>query len=209
VTSAPDTVRCFVAVPLEDTLRESLAAAITVLREAQPDAADQLRWTEPDGWHLTLAFMGEVERAAIDEMAGQLDAVAAGSGSLVLATGAIGAFPSPRLARVLWYGVKDPDRRLRALAMSVRAALRPEDPGPFRPHVTLARSRHRHGSPVTDLVALARVPDGELVVDRLVLYQSRLSSGPARYEVLHTAPLAEAPSAEAPSPESTGAEATA
>jgi RNA 2',3'-cyclic 3'-phosphodiesterase len=173
--------RCFVAVPIGDGLRGRLAAAAETWR-AHPDAAG-LRWSDPASWHLTLAFLGLVPAADVGRITGAIERVAGGPAPMRLATGGLGAFPSPRRARVLWYGVADPERRLAALADALAAALDLQAADPFRPHLTLARAGGRSVS-VIDLVAHADAPRGRIDIDRIDLMRSHLGGGPARYERL-------------------------
>jgi RNA 2',3'-cyclic 3'-phosphodiesterase len=176
--------RCFVAVPIGDELRADLRAAVDALR-GDPDLAG-LRWSEPDSWHVTLAFLGSVEADLAPGLISTIGEVAADHGPMRLATGGLGAFPSAGRARVAWYGVADPDGRLAALARDVRDALGVEGSA-FRAHVTLARARHE---PVPVRGLLERVsPSGVLVVDHVDLMRSHLGRGPARYERLATAAL--------------------
>ena len=55
--------RCFVAVPIGEALRRDLAAAVEGWR-IRPDLAG-LRWTEPQSWHVTLAFLGPIEASSV------------------------------------------------------------------------------------------------------------------------------------------------
>ncbi|MGH2356932.1 MAG: RNA 2',3'-cyclic phosphodiesterase [Candidatus Limnocylindria bacterium] len=178
--------RLFVAVPLDEELRAALAAAVDAWR-SRP-GADGLRWTNPDGWHVTLAFLGATEASRVPALLSGLERAAGESPAFTLETGGIGGFPSARRARVAWYGVADPERRLRALAASVRRELKVE-PGPFRGHLTLARARDRDGVDLTGWLRPDEAPEGTLAVDRLVLYRSHLGRGPAQYEVVAEAPL--------------------
>jgi 2'-5' RNA ligase len=185
----PEHWRCFVAVPLGESLRGDLAVAVEALRAEWPDADAAFRWAQPQGWHVTLAFLGATDPESVPGIVAAVDGLAAESGSFRLATGGCGAFPSRRAARVLWYGIHDPERRLRELAVGLRSALETDQATPFRAHVTMARSRHRHGTPAAPLLAAAQMPSGELVVDRLVLYRSHRGKGPAQYEALHESRL--------------------
>jgi len=54
-------MRCFIALPLPPEAREALARALSPLRSKWP----RLRWTSPDGYHLTLAFLGEIGEPAL------------------------------------------------------------------------------------------------------------------------------------------------
>jgi RNA 2',3'-cyclic 3'-phosphodiesterase len=177
--------RCFVAVPLGDSLRSELATAAAAWR-AQPPA-DALRWAEPDAWHLTLAFLGSVDPDDVPRITATVSRVAAAHKPTEVATGRLGAFHRAGSVRVLWYGVADADGRMAALAGDLADALASSDDEPFRAHITLARARRR---PV-DLrgwieSASASAPEGRLTIDRIALMRSHLGAGPARYETLAT-----------------------
>lgn len=178
--------RCFVAVPLDARLREVLSDAVAAWRRRRD--LDALRWNDPDGWHLTLAFMGATDPAVAEALRDRLAAAVAGHPPVELRTGGLGGFPSTTHARVAWYGVEDSGGALSALARSVRAAVGADLDAPFHPHVTLARARRR---PV-DLRSVAAEdagPVGRLPVERVELMRSHLGTGPARYATLASVPL--------------------
>jgi len=107
------------------------------------EAGPELRWSPPDQWHVTLAFMADVPDRRLDELVDNL-ARAAGRRTpfeMVLAGG--GAFPDPARAKVLFMGVRTDATELGRLAAGARAAAStagaPVDGRRFRPHVTLAR----------------------------------------------------------------------
>lgn len=185
---APETWRLFVALPLAPRLRSNLKSAVAGWRRRN-DAPD-LRWTDPDGWHVTLAFMGATDPSVVPELVGALRDVAVGTSPFRVPTGGVGAFPRPGAAQAIWYGVSDPDRRLRDLASHVQAAVLPSGlPARFRAHITLARSRVRRGEPLGPWLATLEPPAGTLAVSALTLFRSHLGRGPARYEVLARLPL--------------------
>lgn len=184
--------RCFVAAPLDSGLRSALAGSVASWSR-QP-LADALRWSEPDAWHLTLAFIGGVDRGEVPGIASALESVAAGHRPMRLPTGRLGAFPRSGSARVVWYAVGDPDRSLASLAADLGRALRLPQDEPYHPHVTLARARRDH----VDLrgwiePASASAPEATLGVEHLELVRSHLRDGPARYETLATIALGGAP----------------
>ena len=180
--------RCFVALAVGDALRADLAVAVRAWQRR--DDLAQLRWSEADDWHLTLAFLGATDPARVPRLLKLLRDRAAEHGPMRLATGGLGGFPSAARARVAWYGVADAHGTLAALAHDVRATLDLDATAPFRAHVTLARSRR---APV-DLrrwlaSAATSAPSGSLEVDRIVLVRSHLGHGPARHEPLGSVPL--------------------
>lgn len=180
-----DSWRCFVAVPMGQELTAALAPLLDEWR-GRPDLVG-LRWSEPDAWHLTLAFLGDTAAADVPRLAAALEA-ARGHEVGVLRTSGLGGFPSMSRARVAWCGVTDPAGRLGTLAEAVCHALALPVGDPFRPHVTLARAR---SAPV-DLrpwASSASALDSRVHVDRVELMRSHLGQGPARYEVLTSVPL--------------------
>ena len=182
--------RLFVAVPLPDDLRRDLAATVKGWRnEPAGDPAPDLRWTDPDGWHVTLAFLGMTSPDAVRRSTESLRGASAGHNAFELPSGELGAFPRPAHARVIWYGVHD-DGRLASLARSVRDALGGDDAAMFRAHVTLARLPA--ATAVAPWLATHRAPPGVLRVEQVLLVRSHLGRGPARYEELAAVPLADA-----------------
>ena len=181
--------RCFVAVPLGEELRSELRRAVEELRAAVPEAAEALRWTEPDGWHLTLAFLGWVVPEAVAGIGRAVEGVAAAHDPFEISTGGLGGFPSRRQIRVLWYGLANHSPELGELARATRQALGVDESSPFRAHLTLARARAERGIALPETIWQMTLPTGRIAVDRLVLYRSHLGRGPARYESLAEAPL--------------------
>jgi len=180
--------RCFVALPVGEELRGALTTGVTAWRE-RPDVAG-MRWTEPESWHLTLAFLESVEADAVPAIADAVSGVAARSGPMSLTGGGLGAFPSSGRATVAWYGIVDTNGNLQRLAWDLRAALGLDGDQPFRPHVTIARAK---GRPVDLRPFLAEAHGPSMMVhgDRLELIRSHLGRGPARYELIQSAVLGE------------------
>ena len=137
--------RCFWAVPLPEDLRASLADAVTPIR-ADSTATAEWRWTDPAAWHLTLAFLGGVPADRIPSLLTLVSDAVRGVEPFLVATGGLGSFPSVRRARVLWYGVSDPERRLRVMGCLVAEASGAEG-GADRAHITQARARSSDGAP--------------------------------------------------------------
>jgi RNA 2',3'-cyclic 3'-phosphodiesterase len=180
--------RCFVAIAIGEELRRQLADAIAAWSDDPRTSG--LRWVGPEALHLTLAFLGGVERARIESIRRVIGSVAAGHRPMMRQTGRLGAFARPGSARALWYGVDDQDGALAALAGDLASALRLEPDEPFRPHVTIGRARRGW----LDLrgwieVASEAAPTAVLEVDAIHLMRSHLGSGPARYETLASIPL--------------------
>jgi 2'-5' RNA ligase len=179
--------RCFVAVPIDERMRSVVSATVDVLRAAP--GAGAWRWSDPEGWHVTLAFLGATDPAAVPGLSRALATLAASEEGFTRGAGGLGAFPPHGRARVVWYGIADPDGRLGRLASGVQAAVGLPPDARFHAHLTLGRARDRFGTDASALLDGVVAPASRLDVDRLVLYRSHLGQGPARYEVLSSARL--------------------
>lgn len=133
-------VKLFLAVlPAPEAIAD-LAAALGSLHRLPGDG--DLRWTEPDGWHYTLAYLGTVPDARRPDLDERLARAARRHDPLALRTAGGGRFGD----RVLWAGAEGDLPALSALADSVRAAARragtpADEEHAFRAHLTLARTR--------------------------------------------------------------------
>ncbi|MFI6979034.1 RNA 2',3'-cyclic phosphodiesterase [Embleya sp. NPDC050154] len=187
-------MRLFVAlVPPPEAVAE-LRRAVDPIRSRY----DGLRWTGPQGWHLTLAFLGTVEPKTRIELETRLARVAARHPPRNLALTGSGRFGD----RTLWIGIRGDRRAMAALAVAVRRAAGkchiPIEGRPWHGHVTLARvaqargagGRRPPGSALTDPAAdLAGFDGVEWTAARLHLVQSVIGNGPARYHDVATWPL--------------------
>ena len=168
-------IRLFVALALPEPLQLQLAS----LDGGVPGA----RWVKPENRHLTLRFIGEVDRSVADDLDTALGGVEAPSFELTLS--GVGHFGKPDAARILWAGV-EPTGALDRLQAKVEAATAraglPAEHRRFSPHVTLARLRHAPGNRVEQFVADHdgfRAPP--ITIDRFTLFSSFLSASGAIY----------------------------
>ena len=174
---------------------DELDATVAPLRPDWPG----LRWTGRPAWHLTLAFLGEVNEDTAAALGPRLGRAAHRHPSLSLSFACGRAFPAPGRARVLWTGIRGDRRALGALASSVAAGARragappPDEGRRFRPHLTLARCREP--ADVSGLVeALAGYAGASWTAAEIHLIHS--FPGPApRYETAGTWPLRPHPAA--------------
>ncbi|MFI0895825.1 RNA 2',3'-cyclic phosphodiesterase [Streptomyces sp. NPDC020983] len=138
-------MRLFAALLPPPAAADELAATLGPLHRL-PGARD-LRWTAPDSWHYTLAFLGEVPDTLRPDLDERLARAARRHEPCTLRVSGGGRFGD----RALWAGAEGDVRAAAALAAAVRAAARragapaDEEHG-FRAHLTLARTSR--GAPV-------------------------------------------------------------
>ncbi|QDP18845.1 RNA 2',3'-cyclic phosphodiesterase [Sphingomonas xanthus] len=173
--------RLFVALSPPAPVREALLD----LMEGQAE----LRWQNEEQLHLTLRFIGEVERPVAEDIAAMLELIKFRPFDLTLA--GIGRFDHHRRG-ALWAGVA-PKQPVRDLAAKVeracqRAGLPPERRA-FHPHITLARWKGTVPGLQAFLDANALLPSDPWPVRDFILYESRLGRDGAHYLPVATYPL--------------------
>ncbi len=116
------------------------------------EAERHFRLPRAEGLHLTLYFLGAVERGRLSRVEAGLRLFLEGVPRPRLRLARSGAFPAKGRERVLWLGVeeREPLGRLAACRGAVLAALKQagfdtsaDEREPFHPHVTVARPRAR------------------------------------------------------------------
>ena len=129
-----DTIRSFVAVLLEGAVRGELAAAIERLRPVSRDVA----WVNPGNIHLTVKFLGNVDRDRLDPIVAALTGALGEAGAFDATIRGLGAFPSLARPRVIWAGVTEGAGAMVEAARRVDEALAavgfPREARPFSPH---------------------------------------------------------------------------
>jgi 2'-5' RNA ligase len=132
-----DEIRAFLALEIPNHIRSRLAAAREELRHEMPRA----RWTRPEGWHLTLKFLGETRRPALAELVTGLAPRLRGLGVITVDLGRPGFFPSSARPRVAWVGgtVEGADKVVEAVEEAAEAAGFPPARRQWSAHLTMAR----------------------------------------------------------------------
>ena len=174
--------RLFVAIRPPEHIRD-------LLIDAMDDSAD-FRWQDEEQLHLTLRFVGEVERPVANDLADALGRVHAASFELRIA--GAGRFQQ-RNSGALWAGVeaRKPVAELAARIERVcqSTGLEPERRA-FHPHITLARWKGRRTREVKAFLERSGGLSSEpFPVDQFILFESRLSRHGAHYEPVATYPL--------------------
>ncbi len=174
-------MRVFIALDISDGLREMIAEEVKGWRRLLPD----LSWTTPEQWHLTLAFLGEVDPRRVECIRTALTEISHECFSLMI--GGIGVFPSWESPRVFWAGVSVPDG-LQHLYDTLWAMLEREgftrEKRAFHPHLTLARIKHSLTRKEKETLRSFSLGKVEEPITTFSLYQSELHPTGARYTKL-------------------------
>ncbi len=195
-------MRLFVALDLNDAVRERIARFIEGVAGFAPDA----RWVRPESLHVTLKFIGEKPPEILDQLKTALSSVLGEPFDLTFR--GFGFFPTARSARVFWVGI-EAGEALPALAAAVDRATStvdiPPEERPFSPHLTLARGGRGSGMPSRQksdqanrqfaklqekLAALPAPEFGTITFRQFFLFQSQILRGGARYTKIADFPFA-------------------
>lgn len=174
--------RLFVAIRPPSEIRNQLLDLM--------EGVNGARWQDDDQLHLTLRFIGEVERPQAEDVAAALGSIH--QPRFELALSGIGSFDRRGQAVTLWAGVA-PHEPLKALHKKVdqaclRAGVEP-DRRAYLPHITLARLG-RSSAPIASLLeSRGGLSSPPFPVDSFCLYESRLSAAGAAYSVIERYPL--------------------
>lgn len=189
-------MRLFVALDIDDAIRERIALFVEGVRNFAPDA----RWVKPESLHVTLKFIGEQPDSAVEPIKAAL-ANAQGNAVKIQFRG-YGFFPTAKSARVFWVSM-NAGPQLAALAAAIdeempSLGIAKED-REFSPHLTLARAGGRSGSPgrrkddrpnrvfqiLQDKLERLPAPEfGSMTAREFYLYRSQLSPRGSRYTKL-------------------------
>ena len=155
-------------------LSESVAGAVALARGGVPGA----RWIEPEDYHITLRFMGEVDARTAHEIAETLNHVR--RSPVVVRFDGLGWFGGDKPRALVAHVKAEPalvelqaehERRMRRIGLSPETRK-------FRPHVTLARVRGVAPAAVADfLSSRGRLEVEAFTAERFVLYSSKDGGG--------------------------------
>lgn len=186
-------MRLFIALDIDEAIRERIARFVEGVRNFAPDA----RWVKPESLHVTLKFIGEQPEAKVDSVQTALKAVSAIAPAIQFRD--YGFFPNPKSARVFWVGMAS-GPELPALAAAIDETMPAlgidKEERAFTPHLTLARAGGRSGSPhrrkedrpnrvfqilQNRLATLSTTDFGSMTAHEFFLYQSQLSPKGSKY----------------------------
>ena len=168
-------MRLFVAAELPDSMLDALAETSAALR-----AGVRGRYVGSDLFHVTLAFLGEVDGTRVASIEELLVDACAGHPPFETALGALGSFGKKSRA-TLWQGFAE-TAEFKALARDVRDGLLSAgfefDRKGFIPHVTLMRNANL----TSGTLPMPSVATG--TIETVTLFSSDLSGPRPVYEAL-------------------------
>lgn len=187
--------RVFVAIDIGDAMRreaQRVIAALTVKLE-QVKEPPKVVWVKPAALHVTIKFLGEVDEAEVERLKTLL-APPIAMAPFVVSWRGVGAFPSNRHPRALWLGVISGAAQLAAIEAEISrrvagAAVQLDDRA-LLPHLTLGRIKMPgKGIDWPKILKACELRNVTSEIDKVTLYQSKLSQYGPHYTELVSAPL--------------------
>ncbi|MAF51558.1 MAG: RNA 2',3'-cyclic phosphodiesterase [SAR202 cluster bacterium] len=188
-------IRAFIAIRMPDAINVALGGAVHAI-----DAAGirGVRTVRSDGIHLTLKFLGDIERERVADVSEAIGRAASVVDPFELQIGEAGVFPNWRAPRVFWLGLEGELEALGRLHGAVESEIASvgfePDTRVYQPHLTLARIRdnaspddRRQAADVFSSLALA----SELHIDgdHASLMRTTFTPQGAVHDALFTAQL--------------------
>lgn len=182
-------MRTFIAVNLDQELKEMLSQLIEELKRLDP-ARKSVRWVNQQAMHLTLKFLGEIDEKMAKPIETALERVSDGTKTFSMKITGTGYFPpDKRNPRVLWLGIED-EESLKILQSRLEEEMEklgfPKEKRKFHPHLTLGRVKIPSNlrEIMLQLEKYGSQKFGEMEVRKIIFFKSVLKPTGAEYSVL-------------------------
>jgi len=181
-----NTIRAFIAIEIDPPHKEKISALISHLKKSNAD----IKWVTENQMHLTLKFLGNIEQENVQKISDVLKTIAAVFSAFNIQFSQIGAFPNHERPRVIWLGIEKGSEALRLLNNKIECELEKigfqKEKREYKSHLTLGRVKSlKNISGLSRLINEAEFQfQDEIKIDRLILFQSTLTSKGALYTPL-------------------------
>lgn len=183
-------IRSFIAISLPQKIKEQLENISQNLKGQFPCSNSKISWVKPKSIHLTLKFLGYINKSQVDSIVTKLDEIAQDTKAFNITIEGLGVFPNLSHPRVIWVGIKEGEKGICLLQRQVEAKMAdlgfPMEKKEFSAHFTLGRVKSVKSRSVISR-AFHAIEDqyiGIMRVDHINLMKSTLLSQGAEYETL-------------------------
>lgn len=184
-------MRVFAGISLEKSIIEQLRILQDELHGLWPG----LRLTKSQNLHITLKFLGEIQKSDCLLFINDLEKAISGNKKFLLEIKGFGTFPEKHNPRIFWVGTSE-NRELKEIAKKTdecAAGIGIPEEKDFKTHVTIARNRERLDEERNVMVKekFENRMWGQMTVGEVTVFQSVLKSSGPEYEVVKTITLGE------------------
>jgi 2'-5' RNA ligase len=182
-------MRTFIAIALPKNIKERFVR----LQERLKKCGADVKWVAPDNIHLTLKFLGEINRDKLNAVIKTTEKIAQDKLRFRIVISTLGVFPNTDHPKVIWAGTEEADIETRAIANNLEEKLGklgiPREERKFSSHITLGRTKSliNKDALISSLNILSdefRRERLDFTADKIIVFKSTLSSGGPVYEAL-------------------------
>ena len=184
--------RLFIGIPIES---KKVAIQAEIWKNDSELNENVLKWVNSENWHITLIFLGSTSESAISQLQELIEESFADVRAFTTNLKGLGVFPDLHNPKVLWLGIEN----IRCLIPATsRMGEWLQQSGfllenkPLKPHLTLARIKNSaHRIAIHSLIErYSNFDFDQVVIDRVILYESVSTPGGPVYKPLFVKMLA-------------------
>ncbi len=183
-------IRTFIAIDVPDEVKEMISRAQENFRRL---GGDRVSWTRPQGIHLTLKFLGDVNEDEISGIANRVETATLEFSSFEIQTTNAGGFPRMQKPRVLWLGIDGGVELIsiqKAVDKSISKLGFDRERKKFNPHLTVGRVKSLTlDSPLPENFGSYEFKTVNWIASEINVIASDLKPTGAVYTILDTIPL--------------------
>ncbi|MBA7673993.1 RNA 2',3'-cyclic phosphodiesterase [subsurface metagenome] len=184
-------IRTFIAINLNPEIREHLASLQNNLNIPE----SKIKWVEKNNLHLTMKFLGYISLEQTELIKSELKEIASRYSPFIIRLSSnIGVFPTYKMPRIIWVGIKEGISELKELYNSIENKLSnkgfPREDKDFSGHITIGRVKFiRDKTNFIQILKRIEVNNFTQEVGSIDLMKSKLTPSGPIYDITAKLPL--------------------
>jgi len=184
-------VRSFIAVNLNPEIKEYLTSLQANLNVPET----KIKWVEKNNLHLTMKFLGDISLEQTELVKSIIKEISTRHSPFITKlSSTVGTFPTYKMPRIIWVGIKEGANQLYELYDSIEAMLYkkdfPKENKEFSSHITIGRVKFiRDKTNFIQILKRIEVNNFTQEVDSIDLMESELTPNGPIYNITAKFPL--------------------
>ena len=184
-------IRTFIAVNLNPEIKEHLTSLQNILNIPET----KIKWVEKNNLHLTMKFLGYISLEQTELIKSELKEIAGRYSPFTIRLSSnIGVFPTYKMPRIIWVGIKEGVSELKELYNSIENNLSnkgfPREDKDFSGHITIGRVKFiRDKTNFIQILKRIEVNNFTKEVGSIELMESKLTTTGPIYNITAKFPL--------------------
>lgn len=182
-------IRSFLAFDVPKNVCSNLSTLISDLNQYE----EKVKWSDPSRFHVTIKYLGDIEEELLlTDISDEINEKCKKFFPVIIECAGVGVFPNWKYPRVIWAGFSGVTDTIISMHEDLNDALQKfpikSDVRTFRLHLTIGRVKAigKKSALVKRVESLGPVSFGDVPVNKLVLYGSKLTKEGAIYTPLKT-----------------------